>query len=302
MAATAALDGRPEQIYFIGPEDLVADAQTIVAGLVSDYRKEVSRMSETGPNGFPLEWTASGKIQSPISFKGQTGPGPIPFSRPERSFFLSPDPQTPLWQRDFGEISPTGQVVLFSDAGHTVVLPSGNQEQDLIALVKEIATIQAIADSSERGREWLRQITTAHTDEGSRAALRSLAHSGAEWGQLEDSIKTLLSDAGRTSAIKAYAFGFVAYYLVQGKWPKEFDQAVELLCQVYANQRDPRLELQYLQSFKTVLAYAVEEPRQESRQRARKRILQTVEQQAALGAADSTLAEECRRIQAQFGH
>lgn len=306
MASAIALDGRADRIYREGPEDLVAVTRMIVAGPVSGYSKEVRKYSQPGPDGFPFEWVASGRIDQPKSIKGDAVSGPLPFSRSESSFFLPVDPEVPVWERDFGEISPNGQVVVFLSGGDppraSKALPSGSQEQDLIDLVQVIVEIQAIGDPMQQRQTWLRSLTTARSDEARRVALRSAVRGGADWNQMAPSLKKLFSDPTLTSNIKGFAFGLVTFYATEGKWGREIDAAIDLLCQTFASQRESKLEIEYLQSLKLMLRYTAEEPRDESRRPVRKRIMDTVEQRASLGLGDPTLKEEYKRIRAQYGN
>jgi hypothetical protein len=304
MATTVALNGRADQIYRVGPEDLVAATPTIAAGAASGYAKEVRKYSQPGPDGFPLEWVARGRIDRTESIKGKAVSGPIEFSRVEHSFFVPVDPEAPLWERDFGEISPNGQVVVFLSDGDprkaTKALPSGRQEQDLVDLVRGIVEIQAIRDPMQQRQAWLRSLTTAHSDEARRVAMRSLVRGGASWSELAPSLNTLFSQSGFSNGIKAFAFGFVTFYVVEEKWAKDSHAAIDLLCQTFQAQREPSLEIQYLQSFKQVLGYTAEEPRKESRQPLRKSIMETLERRASLGIENPTLKEEYNRILSQY--
>ncbi len=306
MVPTVALNGRADQIYRVGPEDLVAATRTIVAGPVSGYAKDVLKYSQPGPDGFPLEWIASGRIDQPKLVKGDAVSGPIPFSRTERSFFLPVDPEALVWERDFGDLSPTGQVVLFLSDGDPQqapkALPSGRGEQDLIELVKGIVEIQAIRDPVQQRQAWLGSLTGAHSDEVRRVALRSLVHVGTSWSQMAPPLKVLLSEPGFSNNIKAFAFGFVAFYVTEGKWLKENSAATDLLCQAFSSQRQSSLEIQYLQSFKLILRYTAEEPLIESRQPLRRSIMKSLELRASLGVEDPTLGEEYKRIRVQYGN
>ena len=57
MASMVIPDGRADQIYRIGPEDLVAATPTIVAGPVSGYAKEVRKYSHRVRTG--SRWSGS---------------------------------------------------------------------------------------------------------------------------------------------------------------------------------------------------------------------------------------------------
>jgi len=305
MASTFALNGRADQIYRLGPEDLVAAARTIFAGPVSGYTREVRKYSQPGPDGFPLEWVAKGRVDHPKSLKGDAAPEQISFSRAERSFFVPADPEVPLWERDFGEITANGNVVVFLSGGDTrqepKALPSGIQEQDLIELVKGIVDIQAIHDPIQQRHAWLSFLTSARSDEARRVAMRSLVRGGANWGEMAPSLNSVLSSPGLSGNIKVFAFGLVAFYVTEERWPKESNAAVDLLCHAFLSQKESSLEVQYLQSFKLILRYTAEEPHHKARQPLRKNIMEALERRAALRLEDPTLNEEYKRIRAQYG-
>ena len=119
--------------------------------------------------------------------------------------------------------------------------------------------------------------------------------------EIAPSLERRFSDPGLSSNIKAFAFGLVAFYVTEGKWRRGYNAVVDFLCDVFAGQKQSDLELQYLQSFKLILRYTAEDPREESRQPARKKIMKTVAQRASLGLGDSTLKEEYRRILGNMG-
>jgi hypothetical protein len=229
--------------------------------------------------------------------------GPVSFSRSERSFLIPVPPEGPVWEQEFGEITPTGQVVLFRhgeiSSDLVEVLPSGSGEQDLVELVKGIVAIQAIPDPIQRRQAWLRFLTNARSDEARRVALRSLAHAGADWSEISPSLKTLFSDPSLSRDIKIFAFGLVTFYVTEGRWTKDSNQAIELLCEAFAHS-DSKLEIQYLQGFKTILSYTAEEPAVESRKPLRRKIMETLEQRESRGVSDPALKEEYRRIHAQY--
>jgi hypothetical protein len=303
MASSVALNGGADQIYKSGPEDLVAASRTIVAGPVSGYSREVRKYSQPGPDGFPLEWIASGRIDQPILIKGEAVRGPISFSREERSFFVPVNPEDPVWERDFGSIAPNGQVVLFLSGVESrqpaKALPSTG-EQDLIELVRGTVAIQAISDPIQQRQAWLRFLSSARSDEARRVAMRSLVRTGADWSQMARPLQTLFLEPGVSRNIKTFSFGFVAFYVTEEKWSKESSAAVDLLCQVFSAERESTLEIQYLQSFKLILRYTAEQPRSEMRQSLQRRIMETLERRASTGVEDPTLRQEYQRIRDQY--
>jgi hypothetical protein len=306
MASAVANDGRADVVFRTGPEYLVAASRMIITGPVSGYTKDVRKYSGPGPDGYPLEWIASGRIDQSTFLKGNATPGSISFSRSERSVFTPEYSETPVWEQDFGEISPAGQVVVFLSGENSpessFVLPSGSQEQDLVALVKGIVAIQAIPDPTQQRQAWLQFLTNARSDEARRVALRSLVHGGAGWNEIAPSLKTLFSHPNLSRNMKVFAFGLVTFYVTEGRWAKDSNAAIDLLCQAFAVGGDPKLEIQYLQGFKTILNYTAEEPAVESRKPLHRKIMETLEQQEARGVSDPALKEEYRRIHAQYGN
>lgn len=305
MAYISVADGGPEQVFKLGPEDLVATSPVIVAGPVSGYSRQVQKHSQPGPDGFPLEWVATGQIQELHALKGEAPLGPLSFSRAERSVFLPLDPATPVWEREYGEFSPQGQAVLFLGAGdpHPIikVLPSGSGEQDLVGLVRDIVRIQLIQDPAQQRHGWLSYLTSVRSDEGRRAALRSLVGGGVGWSQMAPALKTLFEEPGVSQNSRGFAFGFVAFHVVGGTWGEQAEAAVDLLCQVFSGERDADVALEYLQSFKLMLDYTIEEPLQMSREPLRKHILQCLEKWASTGLRNAELEEEYEEIRANYG-
>ena len=79
---------------------------------------------------------------------------PILFSKVERVVFLPSDPYLPNWLSDYGKLKPEGSVVLFfqgaTDKPPSTVLPGGDNPDSQFALLKGIASIQAIGDPQEQ--------------------------------------------------------------------------------------------------------------------------------------------------------
>jgi hypothetical protein len=215
------------------------------------------------------------------------------------------DLTAPYWEREFGNLEPEGQVVLFLGKGEPPpilkVLPSARGEEDLVSLVREIVQIQAVRDPAEQYRRWLHYLTSASSDEAGRVALRSLARSGADWNQLVPALRTLFEEPRVSGNLCSFAFGFVAFRIANEEWGKQADAAAEFLCGVFSRERDSEALLDYMQSFKLVLAYATEEPLQSSRQPLRERVLGCLHRRASQGPWDPELDEEYKQIRADYG-
>jgi hypothetical protein len=304
MLPNAAATDRADQIFRIGPETLVASSPIIVAGRLSHYHKEVLKVSQPGPDGFPLEWKVTAELDQPTTLKGASVPGPISFSRNERAF-MSPTPsQNPLWEQDYGELVPDGEVVLFYGEGNSQNIlksvPSGTGGENLSALVKDIVSIQQVPDSKERAQRWLAYLTAARAAEGYRVALRSLVHSAVKWQQLEAAFKKILTQKDLPRDVCPFAFSFIAFHITQNTWAEDSAAAMELLCESFAGQTDPKLQLQNLASFSLILNYSSRQPVQKSRQPLRERTINCLHNWASLGFADPTLAEEYKRMRQQY--
>ncbi|PZN70097.1 MAG: hypothetical protein DM484_28810 [Candidatus Methylumidiphilus alinenensis] len=152
MAITTYARTGVDQIYQWGPESLVKESQVIVAGKITHYSKVVNSTSQGEP--IPLIWTASGQIEQPVVIKGAVSTLPILFSKVERVVFLPSDPYLPNWLSDYGKLKPEGSVVLFfqgaTDKPPSTVLPGGDNPDSQFALLKGIASIQAIGDPQEQ--------------------------------------------------------------------------------------------------------------------------------------------------------
>jgi hypothetical protein len=297
MALPAQPTDRADQVFRIGPEDLVARSSSVVAGSISDYSKEVQRYSGTGPNAIALEWVARGRIDGPTVFKGAPPPAPISFSRQERSA-LSPGPSAvPIWELAFGELKPSGQAILFIDSGGGLeALPNGTGDQDLIALVKDIVRIQGIRDAGLQRRSWLQYLITAPTSEGRRVALRSLAHGGVDWRQMAPALTQFWSEPATSPDLRAFAFGFVAFQLTSQAWSDAPGEPGNFLCRVFSAEKETEQQLRYLQNIKLLLSYTVEEPRQDSRRPVQQSILGCLATWASRGLTDRDLQQEYNQI------
>lgn len=295
---------RADQIFRLGPETLVASSSNIIAGRVSHYRKEVLKVSQPGPDGFPLEWRITAEIADPVALKGSPASRSISFSRIERSF-MSPVPtQNPRWEQDYGELVPEGTVILFLSAADSQdiqkVLPGGTGEQDLAALVSEIVSIQRLTNPKERIQRWLAYLAAGPVSEGYRVALRSLAQGGAQWQELEPALRKILVQTSLSQDVRAFTFGFVAFNITQNKWDAHGSAAFDLLCSSFSGQADPKLALRNLANLSLVLHYASEEPAQPSRRLLRERTVKCLRDWASLGLADQDLSEEYKRIRQQY--
>jgi hypothetical protein len=290
---------RADQIFRTGPETLVAASSSIVAGPISHYSKEILKSTESDPDSLPVEWKVTGEIDAPRTLKGTPRPSPLRFSRIERSFLSATRSPAPYWAQPYGELSSSGGVVLFyssEDGDAAEVLPSGAGELDLAALVKDIVSIQSIAEPKRQIDRWLAYLGGGHGDTAARVALRSLAHLSVEWPQLEPAIKKILSGPNVSRDTRDYAFAFSVFRLSHDAWQKEAPTAVEFLCSSFQAQKDPKSQLRYLDSLSLLFDYYSRQPIVESRRPLRQRVENCWKAWANSGIADPQAVEEYKRL------
>jgi hypothetical protein len=295
---------RADQIFRIGPETLVGSSSVIVTGRIASYHKEITKVSQPGSDGFPLEWKVTAGLAEPVTLKGSPVSGPVAFSKVEQSF-MSPAPrQDPRWQQQYGELAEGGSAVLFfsgTDAKNPQqVLPTASGEQDLAALVREIVSIQRLSSPRDRVGRWLSYLGGQPSNEGYRAALRSLVRDGASWQQLEPALRKTLTQSNLSADVRAFSFSFVAFDITQNAWQANDSAALDFLCTSFSNQSDPKLALRYLSGLSLVLRYASEQPQQASRRTLRDRTVKCLRTWASLGFSDRSLEEEYQRLSRQY--
>src|SRR5262249_27938607 len=191
----ASSSPRADAIYRMGPETLTAEASAIVTGPVARYAKQVTQQTQPGPDGVPLQWVVTGQVERPQVLKAPAPPAPLSFPRAERAMFMPPDGSALHWEATYGDLAAGDQVVLFFGDGDPKrirrVVPSGNGERDLASLVREVVAIQAAAPA-EQVKRWLAYVNNAPSEEGRKAALRSLIVIPVDWDKLEPAVDKLL--------------------------------------------------------------------------------------------------------------
>lgn len=294
---------RADSVFRDGPERWVAESPVIVAGPISDYSKEVLQWSGPGPDGVPLKWVIKGELQKPEVLKGRAS-GTRRFSRPEQVGFLPEGPAAPAWVLDYGDLGPSDRAILFlkqessNSAEH--ILPSGTGERDALTLVRDIVGIQALPDVEGREAAWISYLRKAPTDEGRKAALRSLISQPAAWGKIGAPLEQLLQNERLGPGMRSFAFGAVAFGITHGAWQASEPQAVDLLSRVFETESNPRQALQYLLHLKLVLAYANEESSRAAREQLRRRILEALRVRAAAMPPDRQLEQQYEQLRAAY--
>lgn len=294
---------RADQIYRTGPETLIAESSAVVAGPATDYSRRVISMSQPESDGFPLKWIADGQIRQPQVLKGQPKLTVFRFSRPEQSLFIMEDSSDLYWEEIYGELRSGEQAVLFID-GETEksilkVVPSGKGEQDLIALVKDIVKIQALQQADDQTENWLQYLRSSSSDEGRKAALRSLVNTSVEWAKLAPELNRLLTNLKNSADIRAFSFGIAAFGVIEEKWVNHH-QTVDFLCRRFLAENDAELTMQYLQHLKLILHYSNDESFRKTRQSLRQQVLDCLKRREAAGRLDTQLAAQFKQIWALY--
>lgn len=289
-----------DEIYKTGPETAAAASRRIVAGAVSRYSRKVTSTSEpAGPDAIPLLWIASGNVERPADLKGGTA-GAVAFSRTEASPIVADTVSVPAWEAEYGDVQPSGQVVLFlGDAGQAHAVPSGQGEHDLVALIRDIVAIEGRAgDTQIEG--WVGYLQSANTDAGREAALRSIVRLHAEWKRTAPALDRLLANAALDDQIRGFAFGIAVYGLTKNEWTHDQGAVADFLGHQLGNARSPRLAVSYLLSMKLALRYASEEAEREARAGLRARLAAALARNEAALSKSPEAAEQYRQIRAAY--
>ena len=290
-----------DQIYQSGPESLALEATAIVAGPVSGYTKQVISSSR-GTAPIPLTWSISGRIDQVRILKGASIEPGIPFVRQERSLLVPPDTAVPEWYAEYDNLEPGDLAVLFLTGDpanpQTIPLPSGSGPRDLAGLLSEIVPIQAVQDHAAQTDAWLHYLATARSDQGRKAALRSLVSLNVTWAKLAPTVEFLMGGSG--PAMRVFIFGIVAFAVMKEKFgPQQLD-ATDFLGRQFVGQADPDVALGYVLNLKLLLSFTSQTAGRASRAPLEARIVSALKRRAAAGPLPPELGEQYRQIQASY--
>ncbi len=301
MATLTFASGRADEIYRTGPEVLTAQSSTILAGPVSSYSKQVLTSSQpAGPDAVPLTWVVTGRLENPSVLKGMAQ-GPRSFSRNEHSVFIPAERNRERWEEQYGDVSPEGRVVLFLSGDpkspQIKALPSGTDERDLAAIVRDFVAIQAMEPQAQEAA-WLAYLERSRTDEGRQAALRSLLRAKIDWNHLGPALDRFSANPSLTETIRGYAFGIVVFGLTEGLWTRSGAAIGQYLCRQFATPPadDEDLLLDYLLKFKTLLQYTTEEANKAARAPLRTTVGTCLKSRESSLKGSPDLAEQYREI------
>jgi hypothetical protein len=271
IVLAAAMQGvamnRLDETFTTGPETLVAQAQTILVGSISQYTKQVEEQSQ-GSAPIPVRWTISAKLEHVEALKGNAPKQPLDFRREERSPFLPATVHVPTWQAELGHIQPDDRVVVFlgNKSGEIlVVLPSGKQERDLVALIRLIVPIQGLGSGENaQAIAWEKHLhdAGASSTASRRVALRSLMKLTRNWIDVEATLRLVMS--GKDADSRRYAFGLVAFEIVHEKWSETAGPA-EFLCTQLAGEMDAEIAQSHREHVDLVRQFALDEDFREQR-------------------------------------
>lgn len=303
MTSSALDTQRADAIYRHGPETLAARAHAIYAGPIARYSKQVTEMSQPGPDGFPLKWVVSGRIEQPAVLKGAPPAGGMaPFIRAEQSGMLPQPPLLAAWERELGDLQPGGEVLLFFQGDPAkpslTVLPAQAGEAGLAARVREFVALQAQADPARRSAAWLAYLQSTPHDEGRKAALRALlAAPTPDWTALQGALQAVLA-APSGAALRPYATGIVAFGVMQEQWGTHQADAIDFLCRQFSAIQNADTALNQLLTLKLVLNHLSDEATAAVRRPLQQRVLQCLKQRAAAGPLPPGLAQQYEQLRA----
>lgn len=303
MTSSALDTQRADAIYRFGPETLAARAHAIYAGPIARYSKQVTEMSQPGPDGFPLKWVASGRIEQPAVLKGTPPAGGMaPFIRAEQSGMLPQPPQVAAWERELGDLQPGGDVLLFFQGDPVkpslTVLPAQAGEAGLAARVREFVAIQADLDPARRNAAWLAYLQSTPHDEGRKAALRALLATPApDWLALHSALQAVLATPPG-AGLRTYATGIVAFGVMQETWGTHQADAVDFLCRQFSTTQNVDAALNQLLTLKLVLNHLSDETAAAARRPLQQRVLLCLKQRAAAGPLPPALAQQYEQLRA----
>src|SRR5262249_40015362 len=145
----------------------------------------------------------------------------------------------------------------------------------------------------------LAYVNNAPSEEGRKAALRSLIVIPVDWDKLEPAVDKLLRAPQLSSGMRAFAFGIVAFAVTQEKWKGQArDAALDFLCRVFTAEKDVRLAMQFVYSLGLILVYCNDEDYRKVRQDVRQRVTACLRRRASLGGGGGSAAE--RDLESQY--
>ncbi len=268
----------------------------------------LSASEPPGPDAIPLKWVVTGRVDNPRTLRGAVQGAAVAFSRAESSTFVSDETDVPSWELEYGDLQPSGQVVLFVAGGPvgggapanplTQAIPSGAGEADLASLVRDIVAIQA--NPATQLDAWLAYLSSARQDRGREAALRSLVKMKANWKRTQPVLEGLMANPSLSRPLRAFVFGIVAFGLTTRAWDRDQLPVVDFLCRQFESVRTPESSLGYILSLKRVLNYAMEEAARAARAPLRERIVDSLKRSEPQLARTPALAEQYRQIRASY--
>jgi hypothetical protein len=278
---------RADDQYSKGPESLVRQSKAIVAGPVSDFKKQV--LDQDASSGTPLRWEVSGVLTTSRVLKGEPSL-PIRFKRVEQLLVIGPD-EHEYWEADLLRWQDRDSaVVFFNDAAAKEgmrVLPSGSGERDLAGVVEKVVGIDGLSDRDRQFQEWAGLVRTGANAMEKRLALRSALGFHRPW----EAVAPILREALEDSEMREFGFGLVGYGIRTHQWADPMP-AAELLCDEFANESDERAVSDDLASLGLLLSFAKEEAHREQRGALGDQIRECVRQKADTSTGENSAA--CR--------
>jgi hypothetical protein len=299
--ACLAGTGRADDIFRTGLESLALESWAIVAGPIAEYSKQVTSHSQDG--SMALAWKVTGRLAQPFSLKGSIPANLDAFSREEEAFTWSIRPMPPDWQL-MNYLQPNEMAVLFfrGDRSHpsVTVLPGGADPNNLVALLQDIISIQAILDKGQQKKAWLHYLQHAGFDEGRMVALRSLLHLFPTWPDLSPILERMMIASASNSRMKGFLFGIIAFAIMNEKFTDNHIEALDFLCRNFIVEKDSRIALSYILHMKFMLHFTTQEANRQHHLALKHRIVDALKRRAALEPLPPELAEQFKEIRAAY--
>lgn len=286
---------RMDEMFTLGPEVLAAQAGTIVAGPVTQFAKTVKEQSQ-GSAPIPVRWVISGELEKPEVLKGAAPKAPFRFTREEQTPFLPPREPVAEWEANLGQWQTGDKAVVFlGQKGEILrVLPSGTGGRDLLSEVRLIVSVEVPGrDGHAQVTAWSQHLRNDAADgEGSRIALRSLMRLTHNWSEVAPALQAVM--AGKDTGLRTYAFGIVAYQIMQGKWSDPAAPA-DFLCRRLSAETNLQIAGSYLDYVDQLLRYASDE---DQRKKLREQFRSCLKDQCLQAGAD--MAAACKAVLARY--
>jgi hypothetical protein len=245
---------RADAIYRYGPETATASAVAVVTGRVVDLTRRITATTAGAPTA--MTWTTEGRLVDLRPLKGPLPQGEIAIRRAEQAMFAMTPRAEPSWTLDYGELVEDGAAVAFlarTDPPEvTLVVPSGEGEQDLAGVAASAAKIASLKDPDARHGALLAWLAAGPTVPARQAAIRLLLGERVGWHE----VRAALAKAWPSADPRARQFfvGAAGFAMVERIWPADDKGPVDFMCRAFL-EAEPRWQPAFMLPLNHVLAW-----------------------------------------------